>query len=86
VTLEKVEPAESVRNVAAQHKGQADETLLQALLEKHAAYTGSESARNILAHWADYRAKFVKVMPNEYKRALIEMSVEKSAQKTLEAA
>ena len=55
---------------------------LKGLIEKHAEYTGSERAKHILAHWNEYRPKFVKVMPNEYKRALIEMA----EQKLLEAA
>jgi glutamate synthase (NADPH/NADH) large chain len=32
----------------------------------------------MLADWANYRTKFVKVMPNEYKRALIEMAEDKA--------
>jgi glutamate synthase (NADPH/NADH) large chain len=36
----------------------------------------------MLDNWNEYRGKFVKVMPNEYKRALIEMA----EQKLLEAA
>jgi glutamate synthase (NADPH/NADH) large chain len=28
----------------------------------------------VLADWAKYRAKFVKVFPNEYRRALKEMA------------
>ena len=82
VSLEKVEPADAVGNSATQHKGQADEVTLKGLIEKHAAYTGSVSARTILDNWNEYRGKFVKVMPNEYKRALIEMA----EQKLLEAA
>ena len=82
VSLEAVEPADAVSNSAAQHKGQADEVTLKSMIEKHAAYTGSVSARTILDNWSEYRGKFVKVMPNEYKRALIEMA----EQKLLEAA
>ena len=82
VALEKVEPAESVGNSAVQHKGQADEITLKALIEKHAAFTGSVGAQTMLDNWNEYRGKFVKVMPNEYKRALIEMA----EQKVLEAA
>jgi glutamate synthase (NADPH/NADH) large chain len=82
VSLEKVEPADSVGNSDAHHKGQPDEVTLKALIEKHAAYTGSVSAKTMLDNWNEYRGKFVKVMPNEYKRALIEMA----EQKLLEAA
>jgi glutamate synthase (NADPH/NADH) large chain len=82
VTLEKVEPAEAVSNHATQHHGQPDEVTLKALLEKHAAYTGSDTARSLLDNWKVSRAKFIKVMPNEYKRALAEIA----AQKLLEVA
>ncbi len=30
-------------------------------------------AKHILDNWADYRTRFVKVMPVEYRRALREM-------------
>jgi glutamate synthase domain-containing protein 3 len=53
---------------------QADETLLRKLVEEHHKWTGSLRARHILDHWAESRAKFVKVFPNEYKRALAEMA------------
>ena len=40
----------------------------------HHKWTGSLRAREILDHWNESRAKFVKVFPNEYKRALAEIS------------
>jgi glutamate synthase (NADPH/NADH) large chain/glutamate synthase (ferredoxin) len=55
------------------HAGQSDEQLLKKLLEEHNRWTGSRRAREILDHWVESRAKFVKVFPNEYKRALLEM-------------
>ncbi len=55
------------------HKDQADETLLRKLLEEHNRWTGSKRARELLDSWATSRMKFVKVFPNEYKRALAEM-------------
>ncbi len=73
VALEKVEAAEAdVGKI--QHLNQPDEVTLKDLIENHANYTGSERAKAILADWATYRAKFVKVYPNEYKRALTEMA------------
>jgi glutamate synthase (NADPH/NADH) large chain len=36
-------------------------------------YTGSKRGREILDNWATYRPKFRKVMPVEYRRALLEM-------------
>jgi len=55
------------------HRGQSDEEQLRQLLEQHHVWTGSERARELLDHWKTARAKFVKVFPTEYKRALGEM-------------
>jgi glutamate synthase (NADPH/NADH) large chain len=60
------------------HMGLADETLLKRLLEHHVRYTASARARRILDNWAEYRAKFVKVFPNEYRRALGELAAKHS--------
>ncbi len=56
------------------HLGQSDEAIVRAFLDKHARYTGSAQAKRILEHWAQYRSKFVKVFPNEYRRALGEIA------------
>ncbi|TDR93870.1 glutamate synthase large subunit [Enterovirga rhinocerotis] len=50
-----------------------DEERLTDLLTNHLAYTGSAKAKDILDNWAEYRTKFVKVMPVEYRRAIREM-------------
>ncbi len=50
-----------------------DEAILKGLLEAHFRYTGSFRAREILTAWPRMREKFVKVFPNEYRRALGEM-------------
>jgi glutamate synthase domain-containing protein 3 len=47
---------------------------LKRLIEQHARYTGSARARHILENWALFRVKFVKVFPNEYRRALAELA------------
>jgi glutamate synthase (NADPH/NADH) large chain len=52
------------------HLGTADEVVLKGLVERHARYTDSARAKEILADWAKHRAKFVKVFPKEYRRAL----------------
>jgi glutamate synthase (NADPH/NADH) large chain len=62
--------------VDVRHLGRADDELLRSLIEKHALQTGSERARHILANWGRYRSKFVKVMPNEYRRALKELAAQ----------
>ena len=59
------------------HLGQADEALLRGFIERHARICGSVRARDILENWAAYRAKFVKVFPMEYRRALGEMAAKK---------
>ena len=82
VTLEQVHHVDAMPEDAVHHLGQPDEITLKTLIEKHEAYTGSVRAATILANWDEYRDKFVKVMPNEYKRALIELA----EQKLLEAA
>jgi len=55
------------------HQDQTDEALLKKLLEDHNRWTGSRRARELLDNWATSRQKFLKVFPNEYKRALAEM-------------
>lgn len=78
VSLEKVEHVDNVATNAVHHLNQPDEVTLLALINKHAEYTGSERAKALLADWDNARAKFVKVMPNEYKRALIELAEDKA--------
>ncbi len=50
-----------------------DVARIQALLRNHQHYTGSKRAHDILLNWEFYMPKFVKVMPVEYRRALLEM-------------
>jgi glutamate synthase (NADPH/NADH) large chain len=82
VALEKVLPVaeqEAAVPRAVWHRDQADETLLKKLIEDHHKWTGSLRAREILDNWAETRAKFVKVFPHEYKRALGEINAAKEA-------
>jgi glutamate synthase (NADPH) large chain len=53
---------------------EADEVILKRLIERHFKHTGSTRARFLLDDWAAGRAKFVKVFPSDYKRALIAMA------------
>jgi glutamate synthase domain-containing protein 3 len=57
VTLEPLEDEEDIRNVLY-------------LLRRHLLYTQSEVAAHILAHWDALRPRWVKVFPNDYRRAL----------------
>src|SRR5882762_9052018 len=56
------------------HRGQADEVILKDMIEHHAKLTKSSRAREILEKWADYRPRFVKIFPREYRRALGELA------------
>jgi glutamate synthase (NADPH/NADH) large chain len=82
VSMEKVLPAaeqEASVPKAIWHRGLADELQLRRLLEEHNRWTGSKRARDLLDDWETARAKFVKVFPNEYKRALGEIHAAKQA-------
>ena len=69
VELEKVEDAEDIVE-------------LQDLIEEHARRTGSTVAAEVLNHWSTTLGQFVKVMPTDYKRVLLER---KQAEKELVA-
>jgi glutamate synthase (NADPH/NADH) large chain len=56
------------------HRGRSDEAVLRGLIEQHARHTGSARAKEILEAWTTWRAKFVKVFPKEYRRALGELA------------
>ena len=82
VSMDKVLSAaeqEASQDKAIWHQGQTDEAQLRKLLEAHNRWTGSKRARDLLDNWEVSRAKFVKVFPNEYKRALGEMHMKKTA-------
>ncbi len=74
VALEKVLPAAKQPKGEPMHRGIPDEEQLKDLVMRHAEFTGSATAKAILANWDVYRDKFVKVYPHEYKRALTEMA------------
>ncbi len=58
------------------HLNKADEAVLRAKIEKHLRYTGSVRAKQVLDNWSSYLPKFVKVMPTEYRRALLEIAAQ----------
>jgi glutamate synthase (NADPH/NADH) large chain len=82
VALEKVLPVDeqtAAGSPGTWHRGQADELQLKRLIEDHHRETGSLRAREILDNWAAARARFVKVHPHEYKRALAEAAAKAEA-------
>ena len=54
----------------------AEIDLVQTLIMKHAAVTGSTHAQRLLNDWAALQQKLVKIMPREYKRALAEQAAQ----------
>ncbi|MEX2199071.1 MAG: glutamate synthase-related protein, partial [Burkholderiales bacterium] len=62
------------------HLGQTDEANLRRLVEAHLKCTGSKRAQQVLEKWTEYRARFVKVFPKEYRRALGELAASRSRQ------
>ena len=49
-----------------------DEENLRSLIEEHYEQTGSVNARRVLDNWEAMLPLFVKVMPHDYKRILLE--------------
>ncbi|OGR90075.1 MAG: glutamate synthase subunit alpha [Elusimicrobia bacterium RIFCSPLOWO2_01_FULL_59_12] len=43
---------------------------IKKLIERHAQYTGSTVAQNVLDNWSSILPKFIKVLPKDYKRVL----------------
>jgi glutamate synthase (ferredoxin) len=56
----------------------AEAAELRALIERHAALTGSTLARRVLDTWDALLPKFVKIMPKDYKRMLERIAEAKS--------
>ena len=50
----------------------SDEARLRFLIERHATFTQSQRARKILNSWNTYLPQFVKVMPVDYRRAMLD--------------
>ena len=57
-----------------------DAERLHLLITRHARFTGSRRAAEILADWKKYCPMFRKVMPLEYRRALAEMEKARTMQ------
>jgi glutamate synthase (NADPH/NADH) large chain len=56
-----------------------DARRLYVLISRHARFTNSRRAAEILDNWSTYLPKFRKVMPLEYSRALAEIAKEQEA-------
>jgi glutamate synthase (NADPH) large chain len=62
-----------------------DAERLRILVERHLLFTGSARARNLLEDWDDALSRFVKVMPGDYKRALLDLKAEAATAATVAA-
>ncbi len=74
VSLERVVGSDEQRRTSdprTWHMGKTDEELLKELIVRHAQFTGSRLASSLLEHWSSSCARFVKVMPLQYKQALL---------------
>ncbi|MDP3748338.1 MAG: glutamate synthase large subunit [Phenylobacterium sp.] len=76
--------APSQKAVSVENSGMGDmlsfdAERLRILIERHHLYTGSRRAREILESWESSLGAFVKVMPKDYRRALVDMAAERQA-------
>ena len=62
-----------------------DAERIRILVEKHLLHTGSARARAILDDWNNAVRCFVKIMPVDYRRALIELKAERQATRAVAA-
>jgi glutamate synthase (NADPH/NADH) large chain len=78
------------RSVSAEDSGMGDmlrfdAERLRILVERHRLFTGSARASALLADWDNALAHFVKVVPKDYRRALLELKAEQQAAKAAAA-
>jgi glutamate synthase (NADPH/NADH) large chain len=62
-----------------------DAERLRILVERHLLFTGSARGRELLDDWDNALSHFVKVTPQDYRRALLELRAEAEATKTVAA-
>ena len=80
----------SQRAVGAHDNGMGDmlrydNERLRILVERHQLHTGSARARALLENWDAALTQFVKVLPKDYRKALLDMEAEALAAKTVAA-
>jgi glutamate synthase (NADPH/NADH) large chain len=62
-----------------------DAERLRIVVERHLLFTGSARARALLEDWDGALSRFVKVMPRDYKGALLDLKAEATAAATVAA-
>jgi glutamate synthase (NADPH/NADH) large chain len=73
-------PAQRARSVEDAGMGDMlrhDAERVRILVERHKLHTGSKRAAALLDDWPQALAKFVKVMPRDYARALRQLEAER---------
>jgi glutamate synthase (NADPH/NADH) large chain len=78
------------RSISAEDNGMGDmlrfdAERLRIVIERHRLFTGSARAQALLEDWDTTLAHFVKVMPKDYRRALLELKAEQQAAKAAAA-
>ena len=61
----------NVEMVDLEQLGDDDAELVRTLITHHVEYTESLCGQRVLDRWTELRARFVKVMPRDYKRVLL---------------
>jgi glutamate synthase (NADPH/NADH) large chain len=62
-----------------------DAERLRVLIERHLLYTGSARARDLLDDWDNTLSSFIKVMPLDFRRALVDLRAQQLAAKAAAA-
>ncbi len=71
VEIEEIGEDEATDDIMADHT-RHDAQRLKTLVEQHVRYTNSARAKALLDDWDNVKSQFVKVMPIDYRRALLE--------------
>jgi glutamate synthase (NADPH/NADH) large chain len=77
--------APSVENAGMGDMLRFDAERLRILIERHHLHTGSARAAEILENWDQALRSFVKVMPTDYRRALLELSADRETAQAVAA-
>jgi glutamate synthase (NADPH/NADH) large chain len=76
VEIEKIDSDEAFTkdaNILSKDLLCRDAQRLRSMIEDHLKYTSSDQAKKILDDWGTYLPKFVKIMPTDYRSALMDM-------------
>ena len=69
--------------VALEALEEEDLTKLRRLIRNHSMFTNSPLAKRILEDWGNQQKHFIKVMPTDYKKALVRLAKEKELEEQL---